>query len=69
MEPVHVGLSANEPLCIHNGAVSPHALRHAEHFSRSLEEFLEMLANTFLWVAFLRHVPSVASDIHIRVNP
>ena len=29
VEPLHVGLSANEPLCIHNGAISPHALRHA----------------------------------------
>ena len=39
-----------------------------EHFSRSLEEFLEMLANTFLWVTFLRHVPSVVSNIHVRVT-
>ena len=38
-----------------------------EHFSRSVEEFLEMLANTFLWVTFLRHVPSVASDVHVRL--
>ena len=37
-----------------------------EHFSRSLEEFLEMLANTFLWVTFLRHVPQVASDVRVQ---
>ena len=40
-----------------------------EHFSRSLEEFLEMLANTLLWVTFLRHVPSVARNIHVQVAP
>ena len=39
-----------------------------EHFSRSLEESLEMLANTLLWVTFLRHVPSVASDVHVRLT-
>ena len=39
-----------------------------EHFSRSLEEFLEMLANTFLWVTFLRHVPSIVSDVHFQVT-
>ena len=39
-----------------------------EHFSRSLEEFLEMLANTFLWVTFLKHVPSVAPDVHLSLT-
>lgn len=38
-----------------------------EHFSRSLEEFLELLANTLLWVAFLRHLPSAARDVHLRL--
>ena len=36
------------------------------HFSRSVEEFLEMLANTLLWCVFLRHLTVVASDLHIR---
>ena len=39
-----------------------------EHFSRSIEEFLEMVANTFLWVTFIRHVPSVVSDVHVQVS-
>ena len=39
-----------------------------EHFSRSLEEFLEMLANTCLWVAFITHVPSVAGEIRVRLD-
>ena len=30
-----------------------------EHFSRSLEETLEMLAMTCFWVAFVRHLPSM----------
>lgn len=38
-----------------------------EHFSRSLEEFLEMAANTFVWVAFIRHLPRVAQDVRVRV--
>ena len=39
-----------------------------EHFSRSLEEFLEMLANTLLLVTFLRHLPFVASDVRLRLG-
>ena len=39
-----------------------------DHFSRSLEEFLEMLANTFLWATFIRHLRYVASDVHFRVT-
>ena len=39
-----------------------------KHFSRSLEESLEMLAMTFLWVAFLRHIPSVARTVHVRLT-
>ena len=39
-----------------------------EHFSRSLEEFLEMLANTLLWVTFLRHTPAVAPSVHLSLT-
>ena len=39
-----------------------------EHFSRSLEEFLEMLANTFLWVTFLGHVPSVTPEVRLALR-
>ena len=36
------------------------------HFSRSIEEFLEMLANTILWVLFLQQLTVVASDLRVR---
>ena len=39
-----------------------------EHFPRSFEEFLEMLANTFLWVTFLKHVPSVVPAVHLSLT-
>lgn len=37
-----------------------------DHFSRSLEEFLEMLANTLLWTVFLRHLVLVAGELRLR---
>jgi len=36
------------------------------HFSKSIEEFLEMFATTILWVVFLRHLTHVAEEIKIR---
>jgi hypothetical protein len=39
-----------------------------QHFSRSLEEFVEMLANTLIWTALLRHIASVTDSIRIRVS-
>ena len=36
------------------------------HFSKSIEEFLEMLANTLLWYVFLRTLTQVAADVRIR---
>ncbi len=39
-----------------------------EHFSRSLEEFLEMFASTLIWVAFLRHLPAVAPDVRLTLR-
>ena len=36
------------------------------HFSRSIEEFLEMLGNTLLWCVFLQHLTVVASDLRVR---
>ena len=45
--------------------------RHGEyttlrHFSRSLEEFLEMLAMTVLWAVFLERLTAMASDLRVR---
>ena len=39
-----------------------------EHFSRALEEFLELFANTLLWAAFVRHLPAAASEVNIRLT-
>jgi hypothetical protein len=36
------------------------------HFSKSLEESLEMLAMTLLWVVFLRHWIRSAGDLRVR---
>ncbi len=40
------------------------------HYSKSIEEFMEMLAMTLLWVVFLRHTVRIAPEIHLRFrNP
>lgn len=38
------------------------------HFSRSLEEFLEMLGMTLFWVVFIRQLGWVASAVPIRLS-
>jgi len=45
------------------GETAYDALRH---FSRSIEETLEMAAISILWFLFLRHLGVVASDVRIR---
>ena len=37
-----------------------------DHFSRSLEESLEMFGMTLFWVVFLRHFTSLSRDLHVR---
>ena len=39
------------------------------HFSKSVEEFLEMLANTLLWVVFLRYLTGLVSELRLRFDP
>lgn len=39
------------------------------HFSRSLEEFVEMLANTCIWTAMLSHVRYLMADLRLDVIP
>jgi len=39
------------------------------HYSKSLEETLEMLAMTLLWVTFLRHLVRISPRIQIRFHP
>lgn len=36
------------------------------HYSKSVEEFWEMLAMTLLWIVFLRHMVRIAPEIHLR---
>ena len=36
------------------------------HFSKSIEETIEMLGMTVLWVVFLRHWTRIASSLHVR---
>jgi len=36
------------------------------HFAKSLEEFLEMLANTILWYVFLGYLPVAMGSLHIN---
>ncbi len=37
------------------------------HFSKAIEEFMEMLAMTLLWVTFLRHLLRIAPRIDLRL--
>ena len=36
------------------------------HFSKSIEEAIEMAAISMLWFLFLRHLSEVASNLHVR---
>lgn len=36
------------------------------HYSRTIEEFLEMLAITLLWIVFLRHLTSIAPKLEFH---
>ena len=42
------------------------AYERLKHFSRSVEETLEMLAISVLWCLFISHLAVVASDLRIR---
>ena len=49
----------------HFGEEAYDALRH---FSKAIEEFLEMLANTLLWCLFLRRLAETAPDLRFRFD-
>ncbi len=38
------------------------------HFSKAIEEFMEMLAMTLMWMTFLRHLVRIAPGINLRLN-
>jgi hypothetical protein len=39
-----------------------------EHVSKMIEEYLEMLGATLLWLAFLRYLTGIAGALRIRLN-
>jgi len=62
------GMEPEHPLNIHEHIRAAFDLRMytVRHFSKSLEEFIEMLATTMLWVVFLTHLTQVAPNIRIE---
>ncbi len=66
------GLEMDHPLNLHGWIKQTWDLStyQVRHYSKSVEEFMEMLAMTFLWVVFLRHLVRVAPEIHLQFrNP
>jgi hypothetical protein len=62
------GLEADHPWNLHSRIRSAYHLTRYDvrHFSKAIEEFLEMFGTTLIWVAFLRHFSHIAGDLHIR---
>ena len=62
------GLEIDDPINLHGWIKRTWDLStyQVQHYSKSVEEFMEMLSMTFLWVVFLRHLTRVAPEIHIR---
>ena len=66
------GLDPEHPLNLHSWVSATWDLNFDDvrHYSKSLEEFMEMLAMSFLWVVFLRHLVRIAPEIQLRFrNP
>ena len=49
------------------GRFDENAYDTLRHFSKSIEEALEMLANSILWFLSIRHLSVVASDVRIQI--
>lgn len=62
------GLTQQHPLNLHTwiSATWQVDFLGVVHYSKSLEEFMEMLGMTFLWVTFLRHLVSITPEIKLR---
>jgi hypothetical protein len=65
------GLERSHPWNLHVGieqwlGLDSHTVRH---FSKSLEEFLEMLGTTLFWLAFLGHLIGRFPVLHLRCRP
>lgn len=50
------------------GRFGENAYDTLRHFSKSIEEVLEMLANSILWFLVLRHLSVVAGDVRIQIG-
>jgi hypothetical protein len=62
------GIDTEHPLYLY-GWLSTNwglSLGDVRHYSKSLEEFMEMLAMSILWVVFLRHLVMIAPEIQIK---
>ncbi len=64
------GLDIDHPYNLHGWIESTWGLTEYEvwHFSKSLEEFMEMLAMTLLWVTLLRHLVRKYPDVDLRFH-
>ncbi len=64
------GLELDHPMNLHGWLEITFDLTEYQvrHFSKSIEEFMEMLAMTLLWITFLRHLVSIAPKIDLRFN-
>ncbi len=62
------GLDMDHALNLHGWIMKTWDLSdyQVRHFSKSLEEFMEMLSITVLWTVFLRHLVAIAPEIRLR---
>ena len=64
------GIEMDHPFSLHGWIQTTWDLTEYQvrHFSKSIEEFMEMLAMTFLWITFLRHLVSTTPWIDLRLG-
>ncbi len=62
------GIELDQPFSLHGWIADTWDLTEYQvrHFSKSIEEFMEMLAMTLLWITFLRHLVQIAPKIDLR---
>lgn len=66
------GLEMDHPINLHGWIKETWDLStyQVRHYSKAIEEFMEMLSMTFLWIVFLRHLTRIAPAIDIQFrNP
>ena len=65
------GMDQEHPLNLHEHIRAAFDLRMytVRHFSKSIEEFSEMVATTLLWIVFLLHLTHVAPKILVEFSP